>query len=322
MESYVSRQILQKLTNAQHPVLICDERIDGDSLGSALAVVDYLKLHHSIFVPVYVSEEIPQKYRFLSHIEHCTTDKEIFNNAAVDVVVSFDCSDEHFIQGLIKHCPNKPLLINIDHHASNALYGEINLVMKDAPATAEVVHRFFRNNNIEPSREAATALLMGICFDTMIFSHDGTNQRAFNAASELMKFGARSRQVVRAMMSNRTIPALRVWGKALERVYKHPFHDMISTCVTRKDIEEHGVSDEEIDGLTNFLHFMMETDTLFFIRETTKGDVKVSMRTISRDVSRFARAMGGGGHMKAAGFTIPNSTISILDNGSHYVTRT
>jgi phosphoesterase RecJ-like protein len=322
METYISRQILQKLTNAQHPVLICDERIDGDSLGSSLAVVDYLKLHHGIFVPVYVSEEIPQKYRFLPHIEHCTTDKEIFTNAAIDVVVSFDCSDERYIHGLIERCPNTPLLINIDHHNSNPLYGDINLVMKDAPAAAEVVYRFFRSNQIEPSRDAATALLMGICFDTTIFSNDSTDQRAFNTASDLLRYGARKREVTRAMMANRTIPALRVWGKVLERVYKHPFHDIMSTCITRQDMEEHGVGDEEVDGLNNFLHFIMETDTLFLLKETAAGGVKVSMRTISRDVSRLARNMGGGGHMKAAGFTIPNSKITILKDGSHYVTRT
>jgi bifunctional oligoribonuclease and PAP phosphatase NrnA len=322
METYISRQILQKLSNAQHPVLICDERIDGDSLGSALAIADYLKMHHGIFAPIYVSEEIPQKYRFLPHIEHCTTDASIFENAAIDVVTSFDCSDEKFVQGLIDQCPNNPLLINIDHHASNPLFGKINLVITDAPATAEVVYRFFRSNNIEPSRDGATALLMGICFDTAIFSHNGTNERAFNTASELMRFGARARQVIRAMMANRTIPALRVWGKALERVQKHPFHEIISTCITREDIELHQVSDEEIDGLTNFLHLMTETDTLFLLRETVEGDVKVSMRTISRDVSRFARAMGGGGHMKASGFTIENSKITCFEDGSHYVTRT
>ena len=296
------------LGNAQNPVFISDERIDGDSLGASLALVDHLRTRGK-HVPVYVTEDIPKKYAFLPHIDYCTTDQSIFENPEVDLVVTFDCSDERYIERLVSKMPNRPKVINIDHHASNTNYGDVNYVVTNAPATAAVVYSLFHHNDVTPSRQAATCMLMGICFDTTVFSNSASDKDAFYIASKLIKLGARSQEVVRAIFSGRSIPALRVWGSALERLQKHPEHGSVTTCITRHDMKHHGITDEEVDGLSNFLHFVSDAHTLFVLRETTCGGVKVSMRSEKHDVSVIARSFGGGGHVKAAGFTVPNSMI-------------
>ena len=309
MESYLHRQIHDLLIKAQNPVFISDERIDGDSLGASLALVDYLS-QHGKKVPVYIAEQIPDQYRSLPHIDVCTTDISIFDDTTIDLVVTFDCSDGVFIDSLVSMIPGKrPKVINIDHHASNSRYGDINQVIIDAPATAEVIYRFFRENHLLPSKDAATCLLTGICFDTNAFSNDATDERAFDTASDLILYGARVQDVIHTMFMNRSVAALRVWGAALERLNKHPEMDFVSTFLTRKDIETNQVTDDEIAGLTNFINLVTDIDTLFVLRETKDGDVNVSMRSRKQDVSKIAVAFGGGGHKKAAGFNVKNSQL-------------
>jgi len=295
-------------------VFISDERIDGDSLGASLALVDHLTSQGK-HIPVYVAESVPKKYEFLPHITACTTDTSIFENE-VDLVLAFDCSDENYIERLVSKIPHRPLVINIDHHASNSHYGDINYVVSHAPATAAVVYSLFHHNQIIPSKQAATCLLMGICFDTTVFRNSASDKDAFYIASKLIKLGARSQEVVRAVFSGRSIPTLRVWGVALERLQKHPVYEFVTTCITRKDMDEHGITDDEVDGLSNFLHFVSDAHTLFVLKETTCGGVKVSMRSEKHDVSLIAKTFGGGGHVKAAGFTIPQSTISYDTQGN------
>ena len=52
---------------------------------------------------------------------------------------------------------------------------------------------------------------------------------------------------------------------------------------------------------------------LFVLRETADGAVKVSMRSLKRDVSIIARTFGGGGHKRAAGFTLNNARLACVD---------
>jgi phosphoesterase RecJ-like protein len=305
MEAYTHRRIHDLILKAKRPVFVADERLDGDSLGSSLAMADWLR-GRGVRVPVYISEPVPAKYRFLPGLDQCTTDRQIFNDPTVDLVVVFDCSDAWYVEKLLRPLdPLRPSVINIDHHASNPHYGAVNQVLTDAPATAEVIYRFFKENHLVPSREAATCLLAGICFDTTVFSNSATNGRALQAASDLVMGGGRIQTVIHRLYQNRSVNMLRVWGAALERLTRHPEKNIVWTFLTCADLEAHGASEEEVDGLSNFLNLVTEADILFVLREAKDGGVKVSMRSTGPDVSRLAKAMGGGGHAKAAGFTVP-----------------
>lgn len=316
METFVHHQIYDLLMGARHPVFICDERIDGDSLGSSLALAYYLK-GRGVTVPVFVSEAIPEQYQFLPGIEQTTTDKSIFQDPEIDLVVVFDCSDAQYVRALIDLTPHHTTLVNIDHHATNDRYGDVNQVIVDAPATAEVVHQFFQVNQIVSSREMATCLLTGICFDTTVFSNSATGERALNAASELMTAGGRIQDIIRHIYHSRSVSALRIWGEALSRLSTHSPTGVIFTFITASDLETSDLEPDEVDGLSNFLQLVVDAHTLFVIRETETGELKVSMRSSTHDVSRVAHAFGGGGHKKAAGFTQAKGQFACDETGCH-----
>jgi len=303
MESYTHKRIHELLLKARKPLFISDERIDGDSLGSSLALADFMK-GIGKRVAVYVPEPVPEKYRFLPRVDQCTDDKQVFEDGEVDLVVMFDCSDGEYIRSLTAVLPGKPTVINIDHHNTNPRYGDVNQVVVASPATAEVVYQFYRVNNLIPSKDAATCLLTGICFDTTAFSNSGTNERALVASSDLIMYGARIHDIIRHMFSSRSVDALRVWGEALERLERHEGSGLVCTYITRADMERHGVSEDEIEGLSNFLNLVVDAETMIVLREAADGSVKASMRSLSKDVSAVAKAMGGGGHRLAAGFTL------------------
>lgn len=309
------KRVYNELLKAQHPVLICDERIDGDSLGSALAMVDLLKQIGRPLPRVYVAQDIPSVYRHLPHLDVCTTDTKIFVDSTIDLVIVFDCSDDRFVSALVEKIPSSPTLINIDHHKTNPLYGHINLVIPTAPATAEVMYRLFDHNGLVPSKYAASCLLTGLCFDTTAFSNAATTHEALETASKLILCGARAQDAIRSLFKSRSVSALRVWGAALERLHHNKQFDSVATCILRKDMEEHAIPEEEVEGLSNFLSLVTDTDTLYVLRETSDGHVKVSMRSQTRDVSAIAKAHGGGGHERAAGYTVKNARLVCGQDG-------
>ena len=99
--------------------------------------------------------------------------------------------------------------------------------------------------------------------------------------------------------------ALRLWGRALERLHEHPRLNIICSCLTVKDVEEIGASTEDVEGIVNFLNMYLNVDAVLLLRETDGGMVKGSLRSVNRDVSEIAKLFGGGGHKKAAGFAVP-----------------
>ncbi|MBM5789907.1 hypothetical protein FJZ23_02370 [Candidatus Parcubacteria bacterium] len=309
------KEILEEARRAEHPLLVCDERIDGDSLGSALAFVDLFKQLGLPRPRVFVAADIPAVYHHLPHLDTTTRDATMFSDPTVDLVIVFDCSDDAYVERLLERAPLRPKVINIDHHKTNALYGDINLVVVDAPATAEVVYQLFDANGLTPSAQAAACLLTGLCFDTTAFSNSATNERALETASRLVLCGARVQDALRSLFKSRSVSALRVWGSALERLHLHPDYGAVITCITREDLEKNAIGEEEVEGLSNFLSLVTDTDSLFVLRETPEGDVKVSMRSQTRDVSEIAREKGGGGHARAAGYTVKGARLACGEDG-------
>lgn len=321
MEMLRNKQIFEELLRAQHPVFISDERVDGDSLGSALAMADFLKQNNRPYPPVYVADTVPEIYHSIPLIQVCTQNVEIFSDPTIDLIVVFDCSDAEFVRGLLSRVPSTPKVINIDHHKTNSSYGDINQVIVSAAATAEVVYNFYEHNQIVIGRDAAACLFAGLCFDTAAFTNSGTNERAFDIASKLILSGARIQDAIKMLFKNRSVAALRVWGIALERLHQNPEFDSVITCMTMEDIEENQISEEEIEGLSNFLNLVIDSETVYVLRETKDNGVKVSMRSNSRDVSAIAKVNGGGGHAKAAGYTVKDARLVCGENGCWRIER-
>lgn len=311
----VLEQMHEKMVASSQPLLVADERLDGDSLGASLAVADYLRGLGKP-VRVFLSEPVPEKYQFLPHQDLCFFNREELKEINSDLVISFDCSDEAYINNIVACLPGpRPAVFNLDHHITNPKFGHLHFVDVNAPATCEVIHRFFKENKIKVTSTVATCLFCGLVFDTTSFSNEATSAVALASASELLLAGARGGEAIRFLLQNRSVSALRLWGVALERLWFHDEFQAIATCITRADMEMFQVTDEEIEGLQNFLQSVVAHDTICVMRETVEGGVKVSLRTHNGDVAAIARVRGGGGHIRAAGFGVENARLVCLANG-------
>ena len=309
MENFVHKRIFEEIQRARKIVLVSDKGVDGDSLGASLAMLDYLKSIGKD-APVYVARDIPLQYRWMPHIDACTRDESVVSDPEVDLIITFDCSNEKFVRELV---PDKhgALLINIDHHKTNPLYGDVNQVVVEASATAQIIADFYKVNRLTPSRHAATCILAGIAFDTGVLTNDATNERAFAITSEMVLLGGNIKQVIQQLYRNRSVPALKIWGIVLERLVHDEERDFVATCLTKEDLAMHEITEGEVYELRNYLNFVVNADTIFVMTETDDGGVKVSLRSRARDISLLAKYYGGGGHAKSAGFYLPNARIDV-----------
>ena len=93
---------------------------------------------------------------------------------------------------------------------------------------------------------------------------------------------------------------------------------MVSTYFLLEDLQTPG-ADEAIEGVSNFLNGVCgNADTIMTLREVPGGKIKGSFRSVRRDISKLAQVLGGGGHKKAAGFTVYGK-IEVMDGRPHIV---
>jgi phosphoesterase RecJ-like protein len=284
-------------------LLIADGKPDGDSLGSSSGFLNWL-IREGKTAQAYCAAPIPRAFSYLDGIQLFRNDAATFKEAW-DLIITFDAGDLRHcgVEQLLPQVKSTYTLVNIDHHATNARYGNLNLVYVDACSTCEVVYRFLTAEDIRLDSAIATSLLTGILTDTSSFSNSATTSPGIDAASALTAAGARTNEIYHHLLQNKTVAGLRLWGLALSRLKFNKSYNLATTYFLAKDLE--GISEEAVDGVSNLLNASCgEAETILVLRDLADGKIRGSMRSAKRDISKLAKLLGGGGHKKAAGFTI------------------
>ena len=298
--------IFEKLLSARRPLLVSHRKPDGDTLGGMMAVYNWLR-DQGREAYAFCVDAPSSAYSYFPRIREMQKNPEVFNDEAVDMICVFDAGDLQYagIDAYVAGMAKRPFIANFDHHVTNTSFGDANLVVTDASSTAEVVHAFFIANDVEVTQAMATCLMTGLLTDTSNFTNPATTVKSLEIASDLLLKGVSMRDITRRLMRNKPVAALKLWGRALERLRWDAARKVATTALLRKDFEEHPIDDEHLEGLSNFLNHVLKADVVLVLKETTDGKVKGSYRSATDvDVAELAKAYGGGGHKKAAGFTV------------------
>jgi len=309
----IQKQIILAINQAKHVVLVSHQKPDGDAVGSVLALAHYLDTLNKKFT-IFSTHLLSDGLRFLPRSDWWQTDTSIWDKNNFDLIIVLDSGDLKYagIHDYINNLTHAFLIINIDHHQTNGQFGHYNLVLPTASSTCEIVHNLL-NDTTDINKKIATCLLTGIITDTGGFFNLATTSSAIHVASQLLLSGANLKEINQNTLHNRPINSLRLWGRALERLYQDQKTGIIMTVITLQDLLACNTDETAIEGVANFLNTLSEAknNVIAVISENLDGKIKVSLRTTSPllDVAKFAKLMGGGGHKKAAGFNL-NGTLT------------
>ncbi len=300
-----------KINKAKHVLIVSHRQPDGDTMGSNLALQKALSLYFGITASSVCADPLPYSLKFL------TGSKDVhksFDENEIDLIISVDCSSKN----QMKYPETKPeffkkkiQLINIDHHASNNNYGDLNMVDPNAASTTMIIYEFLKYLQIPILPGMATNLLAGIYCDTGCFMHTNTTTRVYEIASDLMQCGAKSNEIVKHMFKTKTVEQLKLWGKVLSNIKVNEKGTIVSK-ITTNEFEETQATPKDLSGVINYLNSVPNCKMSMLLSEDMKGNVQGSIRTNEggMDASELSTKFGGGGHKKAAGFTIPGKIVT------------
>ncbi|MBI5413382.1 DHH family phosphoesterase [Candidatus Peregrinibacteria bacterium] len=298
------------IETAQKIVIISHRGPDGDAVGANLGL--RLALRHQLNKQVASAcvDPPPANCDFLPEVGEFVRD---FDQAAVDLLIFVDCGARYmskFHETKPELFSGKPPVINIDHHASNDHFGQVNIVDEDAAAASELIYYFLAFCGLEITRQIATCLLNGLYFDTGSFMHSNTSPAILEVASNLLWKGADFKTIAKRQFHTMPVKQLKVYGKILENARVNS-KKMTISALRKADLESMNAGPDETTGAIDYLNSIVDGNFCCFLYEDRKGLLKGSLRTRADDIdlSNLAGLFGGGGHKKAAGFTVPGRLL-------------
>lgn len=288
-------------------LVVIPEKPDADNIGSALAIFFALTAMGKT-VSIISLGAIPHYLHFLPGSDLISRDSERVASESWDTMVVTDVSDPTYagILPLRARYSPSPLLVQIDHHATNTQFGDVNLVEPHVASATTVVANLFRAMQVPITPSIALCLLTGLLTDTGFFSNPATDEQALATGAFLLERGADVRPLFKALVVNKDMKTLKVWGKTFERMRFCEKWGLVVTVLFNHELEGAGLSSEAAEGIANFLNILSGVRAVCVLREETPGKLKASLRTTHPgvDVARLALLFGGGGHKKAAGFSM------------------
>lgn len=129
--------------------------------------------------------------------------------------------------------------INIDNKPGNEFFGALNFVDVTATSLAEVLAGLFEQYEQQLVDEhIATCLLTGIITQTNSFQHAQTTPQALLKASRLVALGGRQQEIVKHIYKTKSLPLLKLWGRALARLKVAEAHGAAYSVLTSGDFEK------------------------------------------------------------------------------------
>lgn len=301
------------IKEADKILLFAHSRPDGDTVGSVLALKEYLaSLNKEATIACF--DPMPEYLSLLT--------KEIFtfpgqlNLGEFKLIIACDSVERGFkeIKGKLRE---DQIVAFLDHHPDISLRGDINIIDAEYSSVCEIIFDFLSFNRAEISKKIANYLLLGIVGDTGIFQHSNTTPKIMQTASVLMKKGASLSRLVEAVFVNKKISTLKLWGRAFEKAKLNPENGMITSVLTIKDLTECEASLEDINQVAGILDTVPGAKFALVLSEREGGIIKGSLRSEEYkgvDVSKIAAEFGGGGHKLASGFEIKGQIVE-TENG-------
>ncbi len=287
---------------SQSIVLACHVNPDGDALGSMLGLaLALIPLGKDL---VCLSQDgVPDILRFLPGTDMVipTTDVPAF-----DLALVVDSGELARVGETVK-----PLLararrvVDIDHHVTAGAFGDIRVLDAQAASTAEIVYALLQTMGLPITPDIATCLFTGIITDTGSFRFQNVTPNTLRVAAKLLEAGAPPAHISENVFENRTFAATRLLGSALAALSQTPDGQIIWTRITAQDFRTIGATDQDTEGVVNYVRGVRGAEVGLLFREMETGKIRVSLRSReSVNVAEIAARFGGGGHRMASGCTL------------------
>lgn len=302
---------VKKLIQKEDGILLTGhERPDGDVTGSELALYHSLK---ALGKRVWAANgfPVPSEYDFLPGMKEVSVNPPPW---PVRIVFFCDASDlSRVAPDLMPIVKSVPYLVSIDHHLGNEINTPYRLVDVKAASTGMVIYQFLTWAGFPISKEVALAIYTTLVTDTGNFKQANTSAEALTLAAKIVEdFDVSPHMVYSSVFERNRIQKIRLMSRIFAEAQQTVGGKILWAEISRSMLKEIGADDDDLEGLIDFGKSVGNVKAVVFFREIGPGQIKVNCRSKPGvDVLKVCKSFGGGGHLLAAGCTVPGELSQV-----------
>ncbi len=300
-------QMIPLLSGAEKVGIFAHENPDGDALGSAYSLKLVLQSMGKQ-AEVYLSAK-PDKQAY-----EIVKGKEETGLAAedCDLLIAVDCAAPDRLGTHRERFENHANTVAIDHHVTHADYAK-KTVVEGCSSCCELMMGLYTEMGISVDKEIAHNVYMGMVCDTGRFQFPDVTPNTLRVAAELMEAGADFSDISKKIFDTKTKEYYALMQRALNRLTFYEDGRVCSLYLGIEDFDAAGIDDAGAAGIVTMPSSIEGVEVGIYVREREKGAYKVSLRSLKTvDVSKIAVALGGGGHVRASGYSVTGKTVPEL----------
>jgi phosphoesterase RecJ-like protein len=303
-------RIAEIITKHKTFEIITHENPDEDAVGSTRALGQALVSIGKAMCLVYPT---PVSANFV--ITEAPDESDI---KTPEISILVDVSDKAMLHGVN---PRGKVVV-IDHHRTPTVTGFASWIDPEKSSASEMIYDLIRELGIPVTPDIASNLFMGLFGDTGGFIHANTSPRVFNLAYELTSAGADPHFIAYRLKKSKPFIFFQILCRVMDRMIIKD--GVFGSYIDLKDMEKIHAKPEDASGIVEEMTSIAASQIVIFLREVRPGSVHCSIRSKIDDAAlNTARAFGGGGHGRAAGFTVkgkPEEMIhKVLEEGLLWV---
>ena len=296
------KKIVEQLLKAEDIAIISHIAPDGDTVGSSVALgVALSRLGKS--VALFCDDPIPHTYENITALMPYSTK---LPDKPFSLAIAVDCADIKRVGRAMTLMEQAGVTCNLDHHRSNPGFAQYNYIDGEASSASELMVEVVELLGVALDEKLALCLYSGISSDTGNFAYTNTTPKSMRTAARLLETGIdvfdinsrlfRSKTLENVWLLQKTINNMEVRGK------------FVISHLSLEDLEACHGTPADCDSLVDYLRDIENIEVAVLVRQMTPERCKLSMRSkYLVDMAALAQSFGGGGHLRAAGCSIPGS---------------
>lgn len=299
-------EILKRINESDKIALVTHASPDGDAVGSTMGLALALRSLNKDVV-ILSKEPAPENLSYLQLYEEYGAVSVLEQDR--ELLIALDCGNKERLS-MEREGFETIYRINIDHHVSNEMYGQLNHVDTLSASTSEIVYELIRELGVSLDISMADCLYTGIVSDTGSFRFPSTTAKTLRITAELLETGLDFSKIQRTLFGTSEFKRIKLLGRALMTLEAHLDGFVSMMNLEANDFNTLNISDRDSGDIVNYGLEPPEADVSILFKEA-EGFFRVSVRTKSViDASALCSNFDGGGHVRAAGCNIRSGDLN------------
>ena len=318
-------QIIKIIESHQRFVISSHVNPDCDALGSELALACHL-LHIGKTVSILNTDPVMPDYQFLDPdgLIQQFTDDHFPLIADAEVIIVVDTSGGWRRLGQIGDAlaACEAISICIDHHPTERTFTDISLVDSQVIAAGELIFDLITRIDGQLTPLMAQALYAAIATDSGNFRFPKTSPRTHRIIARLIERGANPSRIYDLLYQQQPLSKVQLKGYVLNNMNLTSDGRIAYIGLDAETLTRYNTNPRDLHTFSNLAQEIKGVKVSIFAVEPAEGQVKLSFRSDgSVPVNGVAAEFGGGGHLPAAGATVPGRLTSVLEQAVKKVSQ-